>query len=64
MAKLLIEKGANVNVENAKKETPLFIGSLLSLFLLFEIINYFRNIYFHVSIVFFIYLGGIIAVFD
>ena len=42
-AQLLISKGASVNAENKEKKTPLFEGSL-SLFLLFEIINYFEQL--------------------
>ena len=43
-AQLLISKGAiSVNAENKEKKTPLFKGSL-SLFLLFEIINYFEQL--------------------
>ena len=40
ISKILIEKGANVNAENDKKETPLFKGS----FLLFQTMDYFINI--------------------
>ena len=43
MTKLLIGKGADVNAYNKKNETPSFKGSL-SLFLLFEIINYFEQL--------------------
>ena len=42
-AQLLISKGADVNAENKEKQTPLFKG-FLSLFLLFEIINYFEQL--------------------
>ena len=42
-AQLLISKGASVNAENNWGQTPLFRGSL-SLFLLFEIINYFEQL--------------------